>query len=572
MPETIGLDIGSHSIKLVGIKTTSKGPFLNHLEIRQIPYGKNDVKEISEILIEMVRKAGLRTKRVRVSVSGTGTIIRQIIIPSMPKAEINKAVRWEMKAHLPFPIDTAHIDFNILEEFVEDGVKKLDLIVVACPENLIKRSISIVEGAGLQITHLDVAPFALWNVLIFSNLLKKGETIALLDLGGEKTGIHIFKDKILQFSREITPAGSDFTQAVMEEIISEGGSQGLYEEAERIKKEIGIPSEDQLKGKLQEKINLSKISFLLRPLLERMVGEIGRSMDYFRSQFNVERIDRVLLTGGGAGLKNLISYLSRELDCPVQYLNPLKEILFDSKKINPEIIEERGSTFAIAFGMALLKPKRIELLPAKKPFFSRIQSGKLIPIIASFITIFILLCIIWVMNGKLATAQKELDLKREKVAVLSDLRSKLRVLKEKEEKVKKELSLYPSSISRPVPYRALLREIHQILPENMTLTYLEIHKKGSPLKKELKGSTAQTQDSQIEEKEIYFSGLVFGTDFNCLNSLAKFIERLENSPFFKNVKLISAEENKSYNRPSSEFKILSDIILNEEKRIERPSL
>ena len=38
MTETIGLDIGSHSIKLVGLKMTSQGPFLTHAGIRKIPY------------------------------------------------------------------------------------------------------------------------------------------------------------------------------------------------------------------------------------------------------------------------------------------------------------------------------------------------------------------------------------------------------------------------------------------------------------------------------------------------------------------------------------------------------
>ena len=52
MTETIGLDIGSHSIKLVGLKMTSKGPFLTHAGIKGIPYGsdKEDVNTVSEIL------------------------------------------------------------------------------------------------------------------------------------------------------------------------------------------------------------------------------------------------------------------------------------------------------------------------------------------------------------------------------------------------------------------------------------------------------------------------------------------------------------------------------------------
>jgi len=41
--------------------------------------------------------------------------------------------------------------------------------------------------------------------------------------------------------------------------------------------------------------------------------------------------------------------------------------------------------------------------------------------------------------------------------------------------------------------------------------------------------------------------------------LAQIIERLERSSLFKNVKLFSAEENKSYNRSSAEFEVLCDI-------------
>jgi len=570
MPETIGLDIGSHAIKLVALKMTSKGPFLTHLGIRKIPYGVVEIKELSEILKQMLRQSGIKTKRVRMSLSGSGSIIRRIIIPSMPKSEMKEAIRWEIKAHLPFPIEKARIDFHILDEFVEDGVKKLDLIVVASPEDLIERTLSIAEGAGLQMTHLDAAPFALWNALSSWDWLKKEEAIALIDLGAEKTGIHIFKDGILQFSREVTPAGADITQAIMEEISSKETPQTLYEEAERIKQEVGIPSETQPKKMSKESVHLSKISFLLRPLLEKMTGEMRRSMDYFRNQFNMERVDRVLLTGGGANLKNLSSYLTHELNCPVQLFNPLKGILFDPKKIDPQVLDEEGSSLAIAFGIAIPEPKRIELLPAREPIFTRIQITKWIPIIAPLITLSIFFWIVWDMNGKLVSLQKELDLKKAKVANIEALKSRLKLLKEKEEKIKQELSLYPSSLSTPVPYREILRVIHQILPENMTLTHLEIHQKGKPIQKETKA--LKPEGSQTDEKEIYLSGLVFGTDLNCLNALAQFIERLENSPHFKNVRLISADENKSYNRPSSEFGILSDIVLIKEKRLERPSL
>src|SRR4030042_4332296 len=103
MAETIGLDIGSHSIKLVGLKTTSKGPFLTCLGMKEIPPNKDkeDVKTASDTLSSLVSEVGLKTKKVNLVVSGSGVQIKRISVPSLPRAELKAAVRWEMKHYLP---------------------------------------------------------------------------------------------------------------------------------------------------------------------------------------------------------------------------------------------------------------------------------------------------------------------------------------------------------------------------------------------------------------------------------------------------------------------------------------
>src|SRR4030042_721665 len=150
MAETIGLDIGSHSIKLVGLKMTSKGSFLTCVGIKEIPPGKDkeDVNTVSEILRTLVGEVGLKTKKVNLTVSGSGVNIQRISVPFMPKAELKEAVRWAIKEHLPFPVETAQIDFHILGEVIEDKVKKLDLMVVACPNHLIDQTLAIAKNAG----------------------------------------------------------------------------------------------------------------------------------------------------------------------------------------------------------------------------------------------------------------------------------------------------------------------------------------------------------------------------------------------------------------------------------------
>jgi type IV pilus assembly protein PilM len=562
MTEIIGLDIGSHSIKLVGLKVTSKGPFLTHAGIKEIPYGsdKEDVNTVSEILRTLVSEVGLKTKKVSLTVSGSGVNIRRISVPSMPKAELKEAVRWEIKGQLPFPIETAQIDFHILDEFVEDNVKKLDLMVVACPNLLIEQTLSIARGAGLQPVHLDVGPFALWDAFLVWGRVKEGEEVALIDLGADKTAIHLFKGGILQFSREVTPAGADITRAIMDGLLPGEEPDILYKKAERIKQELGIPSEAHDERTVDDSINLSKISFLVRPVLERLTAEIGRSLDYYRNQFFVEQINRVLLTGGEANLKNIASYLGGELRLPVENFNPFREILFDSKKIDAQILDQMGSQFTIAAGVALPQPKRIEFLPVKEPILTKARIVKSIPVLAPLIALLIFLGIIWNMSAKVASIKQERDAKVAKVTNIETLQAKLTLLKEKEIKVKQELSLFPSSVIVSVPYQEVLREISHIVPDNVTLKLLSVQAKAKPLKKEVQTSKSQAGESQQDQESgLHITGIAFGSDIQCLTALAQIIEGLEKSPLFKNAKLISADENKLYNRPGADFEIVCDI-------------
>lgn len=562
MAETVGLDIGSHSIKLVGLKRTPKGPFLTCFGMRNIPQGidKEDLVSISEVLKGLIEEMDLKTRKVRLTVSGSGIQIRRVTLPSIPKKEINKALAWEIKDHLPFPVETARVQFHILGEFNEEGIKKLDLLAVACPDELINRTLSILNLAGLEPEHLDVGAFALWNTLIAWDRLKIGETVALIDLGSEKMSLHLFKDEILQFSREMTPAGDELTRAIADGIPFEKDLALLHEKAERIKEALGIspgPHEETGKG---ESIDLSKITFLMRPVLEKWAGEIGRSLDYYRHQFYGERIDKILLTGGGAHLKNFSSFLEGELKIPVEHFNPLKETFYDPKRIDVRTRDQMGSMFTTATGVALSYPKRVEFLPAKEPFWTKLQNEKWILGLTLSATVLAFLLIIWWTKGQVASLQGERDEKVAKVATLEELRSKVTILREREVKLKQDLSLFPPSTISAGPHREILMEVSKLIPGNVTLTHLEIQSMATPSEKASGASKPQEGETQKSEKIIlHISGLAFGNDVDSLTALARIIEGLERSPRFSHAKLVSTGENKLYNRLAIEFNIACNI-------------
>jgi type IV pilus assembly protein PilM len=554
MTETIGLDIGSHSIKLVGLTMTSKGPFLTHVGIKEIPYGeqKENLGFISETIKALYREVGLKPGKVNLTISSADIHIRRIMIPSMPKAELKEAVRWEMKNHLPYPIESTQIDFHILEEFTDGGMKKMDLIAVSCPIYQIDRFLSIAEGAGLRPAHLSVGPFALWNALLTLGGFEKGEVVVLFDFGAEKTGIYLFKNDILHFSREFTPAGTDFTRAVMEGIESQEEPDLVYEEAEKIKKAMGISSKAFYEKNGGPSINLSKIPFLVRPVLERLSAEIGRSLDYYKSQLNIDRVDRFLLSGGGANLKSIDTYLSNELRLPVESFNPFKKIPFDAEKIDPELLDQIGPLCTTAVGVALPEQRQIELLPAKEPLWSKARVEKYLPRLSFLIICLFFIGMVWHMNGEIRRIQKERDEKIAQAKTLEMLQAKLTMLKEKEAKIKQDLSIFPPSMIFPVPFRELLGTVSHLTPENVTVTLLSTHSKAKSQKEE-------AQDH--EGNELQIKGLAFGSDQRCLTAMAQIIEGIEKSSLLKNAKLISADEDKSYNQPGIGFEIVCDINL-----------
>jgi hypothetical protein len=81
-------------------------------------------------------------------------------------------------------------------------------------------------------------------------------------------------------------------------------------------------------------------------------------------------------------------------------------------------------------------------------------------------------------------------------------------------------------------------------------------KKGAPSSRPQEGKSQRDED-----RELYITGVAFGNDVRCLTALAQIIERLERSPLFKNVKLVSADENKLYTQPGAGFEIACDINL-----------
>ena len=348
--------------------------------------------------------------------------------------------------------------------------------------------------------------------------------IGLIDIGSTKTHISIVKDNRLQFAREITTAGNAFTEAAKEAAALEGAACS-FSEAEEIKRECGIPKEEDLEG-TKGNVSLQKFCFVTRPLLERLVTEIKQSFEFHKGKFKDEEVRKVFISGGGAGLKGLKEHLADQLDTEVELLTPFRGM---------------ASTLAVATGLALGRAKVINLLPEQYRQGREVLLQKYTSVALACLVFFALFSIYLKMDVACTEYRKELVSKEAELASLQSANMRLIQLEETKKRLDQEGTLIPLVSMEEPPWREMLKEISHIVPKKTTLTGLFLH-------------TKETR------KELWLKGVSFGGDARIVGSIVEIMEGLERSPFFSDVRLSSSEENNEYNKPGASFELVCKIV------------
>lgn len=503
----IGLDIGSSSVKIAQFEKRGREFILSRLDLKEIKDG-----EILPVLKELLR--GVETKRANfvVSLNGPEAGFRVLTAPPIPKTELIEWIKLESKNYFPFPLEEALIDVEVYGDILEKGVKKRRLALAAAPRKRVEEILALFKKLGIQPTSIVPFPSA-FQKLVEASDLREEKTRCWIDIGSAQTELAIFKGKELVFSRKIPVTGNDFSRALTVALISDRGRTELrWKEAEEIKREEGIPAAGESRM-VQDKISTPQILSMLRSPLEHLASEIERCFHYYREETGGETADSVVLFGGGALLKGLVSFLSEELGLEVKLGNPLERLKVQSQIVSPE---QGLSPFVAALGAALSFGKGINLLsPEIKEEIQRTIKRTTIETVAA--SVILLLAFFYTdMRLQLANFEKRIAVAKLELESLGFSLAKV----EQENLVQQVLSEEPY-------WEDLFKELSHRTPGEIHLTGLE-----------------------AREKKIYIKGMVASKGKESV--LSGFIRSLEQG-IFKNVELLQAKE---MTDPSiSEFKL-----------------
>lgn len=335
----VGVDIGSHAVKVCQLKRTDKAYTVVALGTTVLPEGAvddgtlNEPEVVASAIADLFKNLKIKKKKVGFSISGYSVIVKKINLAVMNDDQMEQHILSEAEQYIPFDIKDVYLDFQDLKTGTQEN-ERTDVMLVAAKKDIVDDYLKMLDSIGLQATIVDIDGFALENTYEY-NTPKTGN-VALVDIGAAKMNINILSGGVSVVARDIVVGSRQLTEQIMNQFDIE------FEEAEGIK--LGyVPADDK-----QEDLEQ-----IFTSVCTQWVLEIKKAIDLYHSNYPDAPLERLVLSGGGAKVAGLTDYLHRETGLPVELFNPFVNMLSNSKKIDPEYLQSVGPEMAIASGIAI---------------------------------------------------------------------------------------------------------------------------------------------------------------------------------------------------------------------------
>ncbi|MDL1957783.1 MAG: pilus assembly protein PilM [Deltaproteobacteria bacterium] len=337
---TLGLDIGSHSIKIVELSSNGTSRTIRCIGRALVPpqaIVDGSIKEldkVTEVLKILLGNLRPKVKYAATSIAGYSVIVKKIIVPYQDEGEIERNLIFEAEKYVPFEIEEVYVDFHVLDRKRKES-SGTEIFLVAAKREIVDEYAVLIQEVGLSPAVVDVDAFALGNALegAFGLLT---EPIVLVDIGAQKTNVNIILQGASLFARDMAFGGAQLTEAIQE-------ATGLeYLDAERIKI---AGSEDMA--------IMKEVTPVCKELCGVWAEELKKAMDFYKANSSTEGYPTQLYaSGGSASLKGLDRLFDDIIGLPVKIFNPLHGFTIDHD-IEPEYISSVAPQMAIATGLAL---------------------------------------------------------------------------------------------------------------------------------------------------------------------------------------------------------------------------
>jgi type IV pilus assembly protein PilM len=340
---SIGLDIGSSAVRAAELSVDRGRVRLRRFGQVGLPSGAVVDGEVvnpivvAEALRRLWAEAGFTSNKVVLGVSGHRLIVRQAEVPAVDEEDLRSSLRFGGQDLIPIPMEDAVFDFQILERNVgeHNGQSTIRILIVAAHKEMLRAQLAAVKEAGLDAVAVDASPLALMRVVPPAGPDTGVE--ALVSIGAELTTVAVRDSGAPRFIRSLAVGGANLTTGIASSMRVE---PAVAEALKRGGGRVGSPQ-------------LAQARKAIAPNLRDIGEDVRATIDFFVSQADGSRIERLLVTGGASLTEGLVEELAGDMDVDIRRIDPFALVTLEDFGLSDQDLRRARATATTAIGLAL---------------------------------------------------------------------------------------------------------------------------------------------------------------------------------------------------------------------------
>ena len=544
----LGLDMGLDNMKYVllnrrGSKLVVEGFGRASFTTKESEFSEDAVYQALRHLFQKGTK--LKQTKIVLGIDGTRVVVRRDSFPQLAKKDLLQSILFELKREIGKENeDAGEIVYNYKTIGSDPKLPgNTEYMTMGMPADE-------VEGRIQYFIHERVVPHkVLPNIVGMKNFLElipkkeRAGIIGILDIGAQRSMFVIFRNGQLDFFREIVVGGEDFTKAITGTIFHEGRAiQFTEEEAHEFKLKYGYPLGFS-EGMTYRGAPLTEVGAMMRPVLERLAGEIHRSIGFYGDKTSGDKVQSIYLVGGGSRMKHLQEVLMEKIEIPVALLPYFKNIRVVGSKERQATFQKKFLEQAASFALAMETNTEGSLLPVPYQRIHTFNSlNKTFQYIAGIVFI-MMLAVYLNASHELGALKKRLGM-MESRALKSKNSGKLYATLETQKNILEgKINNMEGKVQQDQFLIPILRLISVSIPKKLALVSFSY----SQEKPDQESETSSTKKGKKDVNEsppkpkwvVHMSGMSDVKTPDVKIYLAQFILELERSAFFEGIQLVN---------------------------------
>lgn len=379
----IGLDMGHDAIKMTQLRLVQGTPELWEARKTSGVKGHGGFESSASMvqsIKELLEEGDFQGRDCISCLPNSKLRITSVRIDQADHAKTGASLYKEAAYRFGLDPDKDSIRYLPAGKVRQGNALKQEMILFATDSDTIRHHIDMLEAAGLVPQGIDPLPCALLRGLDYQDTALSGQTrtIVYVDVGCCFTTIALGREGQLCFVKQIELGAERFDQVIADKL----GVDKTEAHALRLKLQgqvadpgVGTPSHPALPsaqpGPAQEESDASarlehatrqNLVDCIRSVAGELAHELSRCLRYYTVTFRGQRIQRVVLSGGGANEGILLDTLRAQLGCTVCSADSLSGPIGTQLKSGPG---DNANEWVVSWGLALKHLLRAERSPGQ---------------------------------------------------------------------------------------------------------------------------------------------------------------------------------------------------------------